>query len=87
MEWNFEQLLLLALTLCPRHAFAVSDFYATSCCAARSGGRNQISASRNRKFACSLNANIAQARAQTLRAKGPNALWIPAVRHGKINFA
>ncbi|MBE6660462.1 MAG: hypothetical protein E7605_03565 [Ruminococcaceae bacterium] len=25
-------------------------------------------------------ANIAQARAQTLRAKGPNALWIPATR-------
>ncbi|MBE6660229.1 MAG: hypothetical protein E7605_02365 [Ruminococcaceae bacterium] len=21
------------------------------------------------------------------RANGPNALWIPAVRHGKINFA
>ena len=95
-ELNFKRLLLLTLTLCPRHAkfcvhacmtpefsgrtkllyfalakwaFAVSDFYATSCCAARSGGRNQISASRNRKFACSLNANIAQARAQTLRAK------------------
>jgi hypothetical protein len=30
-------------------AFGVPVFYATSCYAARSGGRNQISASRNRK--------------------------------------